>query len=223
MAILDTHCTQVYTALVKNIGFSVGPSSLLATGPCPVYMSPSSVINCSQLLGLYWPMDLYGKLSPLCSPCWLYLYWLRASRKNTYVWDKKQKPPLLSGSSMAVGKGQGALTHSSCLPSWILFPLVPGGSAWPRGTEETLFLSVYPVFFAVPLSQLLHSLVDLTLFWLVGSMDFNSLELRRPSFVHFDWNSASERQVSPLPLLEHFLAWDSHSFSGQTVPVPHHS
>lgn len=59
---------------------------------------------------------------------------------------------------------------------------------------------------AVPSPQLLHSLVDLTLFWLVGSMVFVSLGPGTPSFLHFDQNSAAGREGSSLSLLLHSLA-----------------
>lgn len=54
-------------------------------------------------------------------------------------------------------------------------------------------------------------------------MDFNSLELRKPSFMHFDSNSASESQTNPLHLLEYGTDMRQSSFLGQIVPVPHHS
>lgn len=48
-------------------------------------------------------------------------------------------------------------------------------------------------------------------------MDFGSLGLRRPSFLHFDQNSAAEREGSSLPLLSSSL---THRISCRSTESP---
>lgn len=90
--------------------------------------------------------------------------------------------------------------HEFCSPQCLVTQLEQEGQ---RRAPSSLFISLVPT---VPSPQFLHRLVDLTLFCSVGSMDFGSLGLRRPSFLHFDQNSAAGRERSSLLLLCSSLA-----------------
>lgn len=108
----------------------------------------SSVVDCGQLA---WSVltngHVWKTLSSLCSLPWLYLSWLRASRENTRYLGKEEEPSSAVGSPMAVGNGQGS-SNSFFLPGHMNFALLCAeclAPSWARGTEESLFLTVYPL------------------------------------------------------------------------------